>query len=894
GGSGTLTKTTTGTVILTGANTYTGNTTISAGTLQVGNGGTSGSLNTGFVSNSGILVFNRSDDLTFSAITTGPGALTKLGAGVLALTGANTYSGGTTLAEGTLAVTSNSALGNGTVTITGGTLLGTANVTLANTLALSGSPTIAAQTGTTLTVGGGGSSMAIGTALTIGTADATGAVLWAPTSGVSGNASSSITIAGGTFKAASGFVDNLLFPADSLQVNAGATLDIAGFQARLPTTLSGAGRITSSSGSPTLHLRGGGFGGAIDSALRVDVRSGITTLTGTNTYGGGTTIMADATLQLGDGGMTGSIAGNVTNDGTLAFNRSDGMSFAGAISGAGTLRKQGGGTLTLGPATTAVGHVDVAMGTLNLPTGLVVTGSVTNQGGIAANGTLTIGGSLGNAGVLTLTGATLNGTGTLANHNLLSGFGSIGGSGGFANYGQITPTGGGLTLANTGANVNYGNWDVPAGLPLALSSVTLTNAGVVNLAGGLISGNGTLVNGPDGTLAGRGSITAALSNQGVLALTGGTLAVAGAFGSSGQIQLSSSTALLSGGALANSGRIDGFGRVNNAVNNSGTIESFGGVLTMAGGVTNSGMAQARSGTLVFNSALANAAGGIIAADAGARVVAISGLSSNAGQIQLSGGTFDNNGAALTNAASGVVSGYGTLRSGAIANDGRVLLSGGTSAVYANLVSNGGSQIVLSGNSNTTFHGTVEVRDGAELRVSQGSVATFFAQVNQRNGAILTGTGAKNYEAGFAVGNSPGLGTDPGNVTFGSANVYEAEIGGTNPGVPQPADLQFDRYVVNGTLTFGGTLKVVQVGGYAPQAGNSFDLFDWGTRAGQFAALDFSAAPLAGGLAWDTSNLYVDGTLSVAAVPEPGSYAMMLAGLGLIGFTAVRRRAAKAA
>lgn len=91
------------------------------------------------------------------------------------------------------------------------------------------------------------------------------------------------------------------------------------------------------------------------------------------------------------------------------------------------------------------------------------------------------------------------------------------------------------------------------------------------------------------------------------------------------------------------------------------------------------------------------------------------------------------------------------------------------------------------------------------------------------------------------------------------------------------------------LTFGGTLKVVQFGGNVPQAGQSFDLFDWGTSEGQFSSLDITSAPLADGMPWDNSRLYIDGTLTVAAVPEPSGYIMMLAGIGLMGFMVRRRR-----
>jgi T5SS/PEP-CTERM-associated repeat protein len=237
---------------------------------------------------------------------------------------------------------------------------------------------------------------------------------------------------------------------------------------------------------------------------------------------------------------------------------------------------------------------------------------------------------------------------------------------------------------------------------------------------------------------------------------------------------------------------------------------------------------------------------------------------------------------------------GRLLAPSVENAGRIEFTGGTASLEANVVSTYGSRILATGNSNAVVKGAVDVLDHAEVQIAQGSKITFTGMVNQRNGAVFSGTGDKVYAGGFAVGNSPGLGRDAGSVTFASTNVYEAEIAGTAPGNAQGAGLMFDRYVVAGKLTFGGTLKVVQLNGYVPQAGQSFDLFDWGTSDGQFADFNFTGAPLAGGLAWDTSRLYTDGTLTVAAVPEPSGYIMMLAGMGLMGFMIRRRRAAPSA
>ena len=73
---------------------------------------------------------------------------------------------------------------------------------------------------------------------------------------------------------------------------------------------------------------------------------GTLTLTGANTYSGGTTVSA-GTLQLGAGGTTGSITGNVANNGILAFNRSDVVTFGGVISGTGSVQQNGTGTTVL-------------------------------------------------------------------------------------------------------------------------------------------------------------------------------------------------------------------------------------------------------------------------------------------------------------------------------------------------------------------------------------------------------------------------------------------------------------------------------------------------------------------------------------------------------------------
>ncbi|MDL2268049.1 autotransporter-associated beta strand repeat-containing protein, partial [Desulfovibrio sp. OttesenSCG-928-G15] len=168
----TLTKKGGGTLVLTGANTYTGKTTISAGTLTLSGAGTLGNGNyAGAIENNGALVLDQTSAQTLSGVVSGAGNINKSGNGVLTLSGNSSgYTGTFTQAAGTVHVTNN--LGGtfiqnaGTLTSTSGTTLGAA--TFKGTVTPTGTLNVASASfdGATVNLGNGG----------VNTVTATGAI----------------------------------------------------------------------------------------------------------------------------------------------------------------------------------------------------------------------------------------------------------------------------------------------------------------------------------------------------------------------------------------------------------------------------------------------------------------------------------------------------------------------------------------------------------------------------------------------------------------------------------------------------------------------------------------------------------------------------------------------
>jgi len=150
--------------VLTGANTYSGATTIAAGTLRVGAGSTAGSIlgDVALSASNATLAFNRSDDVTFAGAITGSGQVRQVGLGrvVLGNAGSN-YSGGTFVDSGTLAVTAANALGTGNVSVANG-----ARLQLSASPALAGANAISLASGAQLvTIGSVSAPLGAGSSL---------------------------------------------------------------------------------------------------------------------------------------------------------------------------------------------------------------------------------------------------------------------------------------------------------------------------------------------------------------------------------------------------------------------------------------------------------------------------------------------------------------------------------------------------------------------------------------------------------------------------------------------------------------------------------------------------------------------------------------------------------
>ena len=557
-----------GTLTITAPQTYTGATTINAGTLVLGaaaslansqgvtNNGTLdvsavGSPSIQSLAGTGIVQLGA-QTLTisnaqgnFSGVVLGTGGVTLTG-GTQTFGGANSYAGPTLITGGTLALSNVAALAGTNVTDNGVLDISTASNTIGNstivtipTLAGSGGVVLGNRT-LTLTAaadsfsgnisGAGNVTVASGTETLTGASTYTGTTTIASpaTLALSGNGALSAS----TTVAVAGIFDISAATAD-------ATIG----------SLSGAGVVTLGARNLIVAAGRSDFSGAISGSGGLVVIGGAQILSGLNTYTGGTSITG-GTLQLGDGTGTGSLMGDVADAGTLAFDYSGQVAFNGVISGSGSVSQIGAGTIILTGANTYSGGTTIFGGGLQIGNGGTA-GSL--AGDVEDNASLVF----DRSDAVTFNGA-ISGTGSVSQIGsgtlILGGANSYTGSTTIAS-GSILLLGSTTAIATSSSVVDNGLLDVStvaspqisalAGSgTVALGAQTLSiSAGAGAFSGAITGTGGVIVTGGTQTLAGANSYT------GPTSITGGTLSV------TGSVANSSGVSIGAGGTLAGTGTV---------------------------------------------------------------------------------------------------------------------------------------------------------------------------------------------------------------------------------------------------------------------------------------------------------------------------------------------------
>ncbi|EDC1110513.1 autotransporter outer membrane beta-barrel domain-containing protein [Salmonella enterica subsp. enterica serovar Senftenberg] len=721
-----------GTLILNAENTYTGGTTISGGTLVATN---VDALGSGDVTDDATLELNTGG--TFDNAISGSGQVVKSGDDVLTLSGANSYSGGTLISDGTLVASNVEALGSGDVTDnatlelnTGGTfdnaISGSGQVVKSGdeTLTLSGSNT---YTGGTLISGG---TLVATNVEALGTGDVTdNAVLELNTGG------DFINNIGGTGRVEKSGDDTLTLSGSNSYT--GGTLISSGTLVATNVDALGSGDVTDNA---TLELNTGGtFDNAISGSGQV-VKSGDETLTlsGANSYTGGT-LISSGTLVANDVNALGT--GDVTDNAVLELNT--GGDFDNAISGSGQVVKSGDETLTLSGANSYTGGTLISGGTLvatnvealgsgdvtddatlELNTGGTFDNAISGSGQVVKSGDkmLTLsgansysGGTLISDGTLVASNVEALGTGDVTNNATLE----LNTSGDFTNNisgsGQVEKSGDdALTLS--GANSYSGGTLISDGTLVAsnveaLGSGDVTNNAVLELNTGgtfdnAISGSGQVVKSGDKTL----TLSGANSYTGGTTINDGTLVATSvdALGT-GDVTDDATLELNTGGDF------------DNAIGGSGNVVKSGAdTLTLSGSNTYTGGTLISDGTLVASNVEALGTGDV---------------TDNATLELNTGGDFDN---AISGSGQVVKSGDETLTlSGANSYTGGTLISGGT------LVA-----------TNVEALGTGSVTDNATLELNTSgtfdNVISGRGQVVKSGDKTLTLSGANSYTGGTTI------------------------------------------------------------------------------------------------------------------------------------------------
>jgi autotransporter-associated beta strand protein len=448
-----LVKTGSAILTLTGTGTYTGSTTVSAGTLKIGGAGLLGSgTYAGAITNDATLHFDSTALQTLSGTISGSGTLLKSGIGTLTLGGdASGFVGNTTVSGGRLFL--NGTLGGNVTASSGGAVGGTGSstgdldMTTGSTLLLTGGATTTGVSFDGVSFGGtvylefasSPDDATVYDVVTYGAGGRTGFASLSPLARGTLNddtANSKITFTAGapgtrTWDTGDGIWDRfgtlanwaegdqVYYQGDDVifgDIASDTTITLDGLLSPFSVTVENTTNTYTFTG--TGGLSGGGF---FDKP-----GAGTLVIANPNPNFTGLTAILAGTLRFVDGGSWGT--GAIGNDATLEVDQTTNLTLSGTISGTGSLIKNGTGALTLGGGSSYSGGTTLNGGLIRLENNTALgTGTLTaNNGTLGRNaartiandidvpGTLNLGGTGQNNGNLTLSG-TLSGDGAITN-----------------------------------------------------------------------------------------------------------------------------------------------------------------------------------------------------------------------------------------------------------------------------------------------------------------------------------------------------------------------------------------------------------------------------------------------------------------------------------------------
>ncbi|EJF0934880.1 autotransporter outer membrane beta-barrel domain-containing protein [Salmonella enterica] len=835
-----------GTLILNGAMTAKGATVDSGTTLQIGNGGTLGAFNGDIVDN-GTLTFNRSDAAAYGSVISGSGNVVKQGGGELTLSNNNSYSGGTTIAEGTLTATAGGALGSGNIDNRAYLKLDAASASDPFIVA-----DLTTHSGATVEIGAGSTLQANtltqqdGSTLTADLTETSGPVIRAKNVNLDGTLNVASPASQEPIRSTDDLISLALIESDNAisgdfdditingnAMNPDAFITVVGQKNVNDTHYDLVETLTwyadrdnaAIDAHGTFNLADADDSFTVNTVLEdVDANSGWNgqslTKTGAgtlilnaeNTYTGSTTI-SEGTLIATNVEALGT--GNVTDNATLEMNT--GGDFDNAISGSGQVVKSGDETLTLSGANSYTGGTTISGGTLvasnveALGTGDITDNATLelNAGGDFANNiggtgsvvksgdkTLTLSGSNTYTGGTTISGGTLVasnvealGSGDVTDNATLE----LSTGGDFAN--NIGGTGsvvksGDKTLTLSGTNSYTGGTTISGG--------TLVANNVEALGTGDVTNNATLElnTGGDFTNAISGSGQVVKSGDKTLTLSGANSYTGGTTISGGTLVANDVNALGTGDVTDNATlALNAVGDFNNAIGGSGKVEKSGDdTLTLSGSNTYTGGTLINGGTLVASNVEALGTGDV----------------TDDATLELNtGGDFDN---AISGSGQVVKSGDETLTlSGANSYTGGTTISGGT------LVA---SNVEALGTGDITDNATLELNAGGDFANNIGGTGS----VVKSGDKTLTLSGSNTYTGGTTISGGTlvatsvdalGSGdvTDNATLELNTGGDFANNIGGTGSVVKsgdKTLTLSGTNSYTGGTTINDGTLVATSV------------------------------------------------------------------------------------